>query len=148
MFNLLFSALLNPKLGLQDPPKCLQQDLEADFGDGGIIPPLAELVSDECVLCPGKLVPAECDSGFPELGADQVAPCVRHMGVFDAKDQGDLTTDPCEQINGVVGVWWRGGGCDGLRVRTEGTRMNVGCEVGDCCSDGRVKLERNCEDTK
>jgi hypothetical protein len=63
MLNRAPIALLLPKLGAQDAPKDLEQDLEAGLGDGRVVAALAELVADEGVLGPGELVPAEGGAG-------------------------------------------------------------------------------------
>lgn len=78
--------IFGPKVRLEHASKDLLQDLETNLGDGRVVTPLAELVPDEGVLGPGKLMEAKDDAGFTELGANEVATRIRHVGVLDAED--------------------------------------------------------------
>lgn len=131
------------KVRLENPAEELKQDLEADLCDGRVVAALAQLVPDEGVLRPGELVKAEDDARVAQLGADEVAPGVGHVGVLDAEDQGHLAAQLLEVVERVRGArGWRGGRVGGL-VGAEGARVDVGGEVGDAGGDARVEL-RGC----
>lgn len=139
---------------LQHPSKSLQQYLEADLGDGWIVPSLAQLVPDERMLRPRELVEAECHSGFSELGADQITTGVGHVCILDAKDQGYFAVlELLELVDGVrsneTGRGCRvrarsgsGRGGIGTIVGAEGARVDVGAEVGNGGGYTRVELAK------
>jgi len=140
MLNLQLLPIMIPQIRLQHPPKQLEQNLKARLCNSRVIPSLAELVADESVLRPCKLVEAEDYAGIAQLLADQVSSCVRHVGVFEAEDQGDFALELGEKVEGVRAGGGRGRGGVGGRVRAEGAAVDVGCKVGYAGCDARVKL--------
>lgn len=116
MLHLLLLPITIPQLRLQHPPKLLQQHLEADLGDGRVISSLAELVPDKRVLRPGELMEAKDYPGLAKLLANEITTGVGNVGVFDAKDHGDLTSDTGEEVECVVGVRRGSGGGIGAGV--------------------------------
>ena len=129
------------QIRLEDPAEDLEEDLEAGFGDGRVVAPLAELVADEGVLGPGELVPVEGDARGAHLGANQVAPGVGDVGVADAKDHGGLASQVGEEVEGVRAVRRRG--LDGevwARVGAQGAAVYVGGEEADGGGDAGVEL--------
>lgn len=133
-----------PQLRLEHPPEQLEQDLEAGFGDGRVVAPLAQLVADESVLGPGELVPAEDAARGPQRGADQVPPGVGDVGVADAEDEGGFGPEEGEVVERVRGGsggggWGRGGGVR-PGVGAEGAGVDICWEVGCCCCYAGVEL--------
>jgi hypothetical protein len=94
------------------------------------------------VLRPGELVPAEDDAGLAQLGADEVASCVGHVGVADAEDERCFATEEVQPVEGVGAGRGRGGGRVRPRVWAERARVDVCWEVGDCCCYAGVELAR------
>lgn len=110
MLDLLGRNVPVPDLGLEHPPEQLEQDLEADLANLGIVAALAQLVADEGMLRPGELVEAGDEAGLAHLGADKVAAFVGDVGVLDAEDHGKLGGGEVgEAVDGVIG------GGEGLR---------------------------------
>lgn len=138
------AAVPGPEVGLEDAAEELEQDLEADLGDGRVVAALAELVADEGVLGPGEFVEAGCHPRLAELGADEVAAGAVDVGVLDAEDHGDLGVvggEAGDEVEGVVAGWGggRGGGVAGV-VGAEGAGVDVCCEVGYAGGDAGVEL--------
>lgn len=131
MLELLGCSVLDAQVNLERPLEHLEQDLEASLSDGGVVPALAELVTDEGVLGPGELVPAEGHTRLPQLGADEIPAGVVDVSVLDAEDQGDLTLELAEEVDGVVAAGRRRGGCVRALVGAEGARVDVRREVAD-----------------
>jgi hypothetical protein len=136
-------AILDAQVRLEGTAKELEQNLEADLCDGWVITALAELVADEGVLGPGELVEAGDDAGLAQLSANEVAARVGHVSVFDAEDEGNLSLELAEEVEGVVAVRGRVGGGVGGLVWAEGTGVDVGGKVGDAGGDARIKLEES-----
>jgi hypothetical protein len=140
MLNLMLLPIRLPQIRLKHPPKHLQKNLEASLGDRRIIPPFAQLIADESVLRPRKLVEAEDDACVAKLFADEIAAGVGDVGVFDAEDHGHFAFEGGEEVEGVDAIGRSGGGGVGCRVRAEGAAVDIGCEVGDAGCDSGVEL--------
>jgi len=140
MLNLLGPPIPLSQIRLEHAPKQLQQHLEADLGDGRVVAALAELVADEGVLRPRKLVEAENDARVPELPADQVAPAVGDVRVLDAEDHGHLALDLRQLVDRVIAVRGRLRRRVGLRVRPQRPAVHVCREVRDAGADAGVEL--------
>lgn len=78
------------QLRLQYPPEEFQQDLKADLCHGRVVPSLAQLIPDECMLRPRKLVKARRDTCVSKALTDEVSASGRHVSVFHAEDHGDF----------------------------------------------------------
>lgn len=136
-------ALLLPKLGAQDAPEDLEQDLEAGLGDARVVTALALLVTDEGVLGPRELVEAEGGSRGAQGGADGVAAGVGDVRVAQAEDEGRLAADFGEAVERVVAAAAGGGdgwGGVGAVVGAEGAAVDVGSEIADRRGDAWVEL--------
>ncbi len=64
VFNHQFLSTRFSQIQLQSPFEDFQQHLEADFADCRVIPPFAQLVSDEGMLCSKDLVEREVGPYF------------------------------------------------------------------------------------
>lgn len=134
-------GFLGAKVGFKGSSKQLEQDLEADLGDGRIISALAKLVPDESVLGPGKFIETGDNTGLSQLGTDQIPPGIRDVGVLDAKDHGHLgMLQLGQEIDGVIAISGAFDGCVLGLVRAEGSAVDVSCEVRDACCDARIEL--------
>jgi hypothetical protein len=150
MLHLLLDPVVCAQVRLQHPPKDLEQDLETGLGDGGVVAALAQLVTDEGVLRPRELVPAEDGAGLAQLAPDQVPAPVRHVRVEQAEEEGELGgrvlrgREAREEVERVLrrGRGWARGrrGCCLGAVRAEGAAVDVGGEVGDAGGDAVVEL--------
>lgn len=74
------------EVGAQGAIEELEQHLEADAGESGVVAALGQLVADEGVLGPGMLVEREGHAGIVQRLADQVAARRRDVGVTLAED--------------------------------------------------------------
>lgn len=121
-----------PQIRLKHSGEQLQQNFEADLCHGGVIPALAELISDEGVLRPGELVEAGNDVRVAHGLADEIAALGGDVGVLDAEYHGALGVgEGGEEGDGRVGGGGRG---------AKGGGVDVCCEVGDAGGDAGVEL--------
>jgi hypothetical protein len=75
-----------PKVRPQHAPEQLGQHCEADARDGGVVAPFTQLVADEGVLRPRRLVEREDNARLVQRLADEVAARGRHVVVHFAED--------------------------------------------------------------
>jgi hypothetical protein len=141
VLDLLLFAICRPEICLENPPKQFEKDLKAGFGNGRVVTPLAQLITDEGMLRPGKLVEAKDDSRLTKLLSDEVAAGVGDVRVLDAEDHCHLAPELGEQIDCVVAPRCRVVSGVGSFVRAEGTAVHIRCEVGDAGGDPRVQLD-------
>jgi hypothetical protein len=143
VFQLLGGSILGTQVRLERAREQLQQHLEADLGDGRVVAALAELVADEGVLRPGKLVEAKDGASVAQLLADQVPARVGHVRVLDAKDHGHLALELGEPVERVVAVGRRLGRHVGALVRAQRTAVHVRGKVCDARVHSGVKLPKS-----
>lgn len=74
------------EVGAQGAVEELEQHLEADAGESGVVAALGQLVADEGVLGPGMLVEGEGHAGIVQRLADQVTARRRDVSVTLAED--------------------------------------------------------------
>ena len=141
MLDLLLFAICRPEVCLENPPKQLEKDLEANFGNGRVITPLAQLIADEGVLRPGKLVEAKDDPRVTKFLSDEIAAGVGDVRVLDAEDHCHFAPELGEQIDRVVAPRCRVVSGVGSFMRAECTAVHISCEVGDAGGDPRVQLD-------
>lgn len=80
------AALPGTEIGAQRAVEQLEQHLEADAGNGGVVAALGQLVADEGMLGPGHLVKVEGDAVVVQRLPDQVTASGRDVGVALAED--------------------------------------------------------------
>lgn len=141
MLQLRGSAIFGAQVDLEGSAEQLQEDLEASLRDCGVVATLAELIADERVLSPGKLVEAKDDAGLAQLGTNQVATDIWHVSVLEPEYQGHLALEITKEVDSVYAIGrGRGGGENRLLMRAQGARMDVCGEVADCGRDTRIQL--------
>jgi hypothetical protein len=122
-------AVLGAKIRFQHTAKQLEQNLEADLGNGWVIAAFAKLIADESMLGPGELVEAGNDASLAQFSADKVTSGVRNVGILDAEDDGNLALKVVKEVEGVIAVGWRSRGGVCRLVGAEGTGVDVRGEV-------------------
>lgn len=90
------------EVDLQPALEQLEQHLEADLGDGGVIPPLGQLIPYEGMLGAGNLVEREIHTGVVQRLADEVAARGWDVVVALAEDHDELAVDVARALEAVV----------------------------------------------
>lgn len=102
MLNLLHCPVPLSQINLQRTSKQLEQNLKASLGNSRIISALGQLIPNEGMLRPSKLMEAEDDTCIAEFLPNQITTCIVDVGVFDAEDEAYFAFEFGKEIDCVV----------------------------------------------